>query len=66
MSTSSSNELDLAKAEARYLRERVGLLRARLYGQGEGSTRRLEQLERELERAEQRLRDVRRRESAGS
>ena len=56
---SSSNETELAQAEARYYRERVALLRAKLYRLGMGSSPRLQQLERELQRAEQRLRDVR-------
>jgi hypothetical protein len=55
---SSDNELELARADARYYRDRVALLRAKLYRWGSGSSPRLEQLERELQRAEQRLRDV--------
>jgi hypothetical protein len=55
---SSDAELELARADARYYRDRVALLRAKLYRWGSGSSPRLEQLERELQRAEQRLRDV--------
>jgi hypothetical protein len=53
---SSTREVELLEAEARYCRERVSLLRARLYGRGEGTSARLQELERERERAEQRLR----------
>ena len=56
---SSSNELELARAEARYARDRVALLRAKNYRWGLGSTPRLQQLERELLRAERRLSEVR-------
>jgi hypothetical protein len=55
---SSSSELELAEADARYNRERVALLRARLYGRGLGSSARLELLERESERSERRLREL--------
>ncbi len=55
---SSTREVELLEAEARYCRERVSLLRARLYGRGQGTSPRLQELERELERAEQRLRDA--------
>lgn len=56
---SSSSELELAEADARYIRERVALLRAKLYGRGLGSSARLELLERESERSERRLRELR-------
>ena len=56
---SSSSELELAEAEARYNRERVAVLRARLYRRGSGPNARLEQLERESERSERRLRELR-------
>jgi hypothetical protein len=46
------------RAEADYCRDRVALLRAKLYRWGVGGNARLEELERELERAEQRLRDA--------
>jgi hypothetical protein len=54
-----SNEIELLQADARYYRDRVALLRAKLYRWGLGSTARLRELERELERAEQRLREER-------
>jgi hypothetical protein len=60
---SSTNEIELAQADARYYRERVALLRAKLYRLGLGSSPRLQQLERELQHAEQRLRKVRSREA---
>jgi hypothetical protein len=53
-----TREIELLEAEARYCRERVSLTRAKLYGQGLGSSARLQELERELERAEQRLRQA--------
>jgi hypothetical protein len=52
---SSGSELELAEADARYYRDRVALLRAKLYRRGYGTTPRLQQLERQLQRAEQRL-----------
>jgi hypothetical protein len=52
---STHRELEVVEAEARYCRERVALLRARLYSRGMGSTPRLLELERQLQRAEQRL-----------
>jgi hypothetical protein len=58
---SSTNELELAQADAFYYRDRVALLRARLYRWGLASTPKLQHLEAELERAEQRVRDARRR-----
>jgi hypothetical protein len=51
----STVELELARADARYCRDRLALLRAKNYRWGLGTTPRLEQLERELERAERRL-----------
>ena len=53
---SSARQLELLDANARYYRERISLLRAKQYGRGLGSSARLQELERELERAEQRLR----------
>ncbi len=53
----SSREIEALQADARYYRDRVALLRARLYRQGIGYNGRLRELEGELERAEQRLRD---------
>ncbi len=51
------NDVELLRADARYYRDRVALLRAKLYRWGLGSNARLEELERELEHAEQRLRE---------
>ncbi len=56
---SSSREIELLRAEARYCRDRAALLRAKLYRWGMGPTPRLRELERELARAQQRLRDAR-------
>ena len=52
-------ELELLEADARYYRERIALMKAKQYGRGLGSSARLQELERELERAEQRLRHAR-------
>ena len=60
---SSTSELELALAEAHYYRDRVALLRAKNYRWGLGSSPRLEQLERELQRAEQRLTEARSRDA---
>jgi hypothetical protein len=60
---SSNGEIELAQAEARYLRDRVALMRAKNYRWGLGATPRLEQLERELLRAERRLCEVRSRDT---
>jgi hypothetical protein len=56
---SSSNEIEQLRVEANYCRDRAALLRAKLYGQGLGSNARLQALERELERAQRRLRAAR-------
>lgn len=53
---SPSNELELLQADVRYYRDRVALLRAKLYRWGLGPSARLHELERELERAEEHLR----------
>ena len=55
----SIDEIETARADASYCRDRVALLRAKLYRWGLGSSPRLKQLEQEAERAEQRLRAVR-------
>ena len=55
---SSRGELEQLQADADYYHDRIALLRAKLYRWGVGPTPRLEDLERELERAEQRLRDA--------
>ncbi|HEY6397398.1 MAG TPA: hypothetical protein VIX82_08105 [Solirubrobacteraceae bacterium] len=54
-------KVELLQADARYYRDRVALLRAKLYRWGLGSNARLRELERELERAEQRLHEERHR-----
>jgi hypothetical protein len=51
--------IEQLQAEVRYYHDRVALLRAKLYRWGQGSTPRLQELERKLERAQQRLRDER-------
>jgi hypothetical protein len=56
---SSAGDVELLEADARYYRDRVALLRAKLYRWGLGSTARLEELERRLERAERRVREQR-------
>ena len=58
----SYDALELARAEANYYRDQVALLRAKLYRGGVGSTPRLQQLERQLQRAEQQLCELRSRE----
>jgi len=52
---SPGGELELARADVCYYRDRVALLRAKLYRRGLGSNPRLKQLERDLWRAEKRL-----------
>jgi hypothetical protein len=61
---SSARDIALLEADARYYRDRVALLRAKLYRWGEGSTPQLRQLERRLTGAEERLRELRSRESS--
>jgi hypothetical protein len=56
---SSTSERELLEAEARYYRDRVALLRAKLYRWGLGASPRLQELERRLEIAERRVRDQR-------
>jgi len=56
---SSGDEIDQLRAEAAYYRDRVALMRAKLYRWGLGTNPRLQELERELERAQQRLREAR-------
>ena len=56
---SSSTTIEQLQAEADYFHDRVALLRARLYRWGLGSNARRRSLERELERAQRRLRDAR-------
>lgn len=56
---SSRDEIEKLQAEADYYHDRVALLRAKLYRWGLGSNARLRALERELVRAQKRLRDAR-------
>jgi hypothetical protein len=51
--------LESLQAEVTYYRDRVALLRARLYRRGIGSNDRLQELQRRLETAEQRLHNAR-------
>ena len=53
------HELEEIHAEVNHYRDSVALLRARLYRQGVGSNKRLEELERKLESARVRLRAAR-------
>jgi hypothetical protein len=59
---STTRDIELLEADARYYRERAALLRAKLYRWGLGSNARLKELERNAELAEQRLRERRLRE----
>jgi hypothetical protein len=59
---SSASDTELLEADARYYRDRIALLRAKLYRWGLGSTPQLQELERRLAGAEQRLREHRSRE----
>jgi hypothetical protein len=56
---SSTREIELAQADVCYCHDRVALLRAKLYRWGLRPDARLRKLERQLQRAEQHLRDVR-------
>jgi hypothetical protein len=55
----SWSQVEQLQADAFYCRDRVALLRARLYRRGVGTNARLQELERELKRVEQRLQDAR-------
>ena len=55
---SSIGEIELFRADVRDCHDQVALLRAKLYRWGFGSTARLEELEQELELAEERLRNA--------
>jgi hypothetical protein len=57
-----SREVEMLRADVRYRREQIALLRAKMYRWGEGSSPQLPELERCLARAEGRLRDHLRRE----
>lgn len=61
---SSLRDIELLEADAYYYRDRVALLRAKLYRWGQGSTPQLRELERHLRGAERRLRERRSRESS--
>ena len=61
---SSTREIELAQADVCYCHDRVALLRAKLYRWGLRPDARLRELERQLHRAEQHLRDVRSRAKA--
>lgn len=56
---SSTREIELAEADVCYCHDRVAVLRARQYRWGLRPDARLRELERDLQRAEQQLRDVR-------
>ncbi len=55
----SASEIELLEADARYYRDRVALLRAKLYRWGLRPTPRLRELERRLAGAELRVREQR-------
>ncbi len=56
---SSRIDMEQLRADVDYYRDRVALLRAKLYRWGVGSNARLQTLERELARAQERLRSAR-------
>ncbi len=56
---SSRREIEQLQADADYCRDRIALLRAKLYRWGLGSNARLQALERELERAQRRVDEAR-------
>jgi hypothetical protein len=62
---SSSGDLELFRADVCDCHDRVALLRAKLYRWGVGPNARLQELERDLEYAEKRLRDATARHSSG-
>jgi hypothetical protein len=55
----SSNQIEQLQADADYYHDRVALLRAKLYRWGLGSNAQLQDLERKLEFAQERLREER-------
>jgi hypothetical protein len=61
---SSAKDIELLEADARDYRDRVALLRAKLYRWGQGSNPELQKLERRLAGAERRLREQRSRPSS--
>lgn len=56
---SSPREIAAIEAEATYYRNSVALMRARLYGRGQGTSPRFEELLHRLDSAQQRLRAAR-------
>jgi len=56
---SSARDIELAQADVCYCHDRVALLRAKLYRWGLRPSPRLRELERQLQRAGQHLREVR-------
>ena len=56
---STLQEIEAIQAEVNYYRDRVALLRARLYRRGAGDTPRLQELQRRLDGAQARLRAAR-------
>ncbi|MGO9498915.1 MAG: hypothetical protein ACLQA5_19725 [Solirubrobacteraceae bacterium] len=55
---SSSGDIELVRADVRDCHDHVALLRAKLYRWGLGSNAELQELEQDLEHAEERLRDA--------
>ena len=55
----NSNQIEQLQADADYYHDRVALLRTKLYRWGLGTNAQLQELERELEIAQQRLREER-------
>ena len=55
---SSIGEIELCRADVRDCHDHVALLRAKIYRWGFGSNAQLQELERELAQAEERLRDA--------
>jgi hypothetical protein len=55
----SSNQIEQLQADADYYHDRAALLRAKLYRWGLGTNAQLQEFERELELARQRLREER-------
>jgi hypothetical protein len=55
---SSSSDIELLRADARDCHDQVALLRAKLYRWGLEPSARLQELERDLTRAQERLRDA--------
>jgi hypothetical protein len=54
---SSRSEIDQLQTDANYYRDRIALLRAKLYRWGMGPNEHMRQLEQRLERTERRLRE---------